>query len=283
MTKINGIELRSVDARTVSVTRAKKMLGISYIGAVAMSTKLEKSLKRGYATYGVYLAPADMSGHNTCPMSEHCKAFCLVNSGRVVMDILSGHNRINAARVKRTLLFYENRPLFLKIMRAEIRRAKRWADKRGLPTSGRLNCTSDLSPNLFADFTGSILDEFSDIQFYDYTKVYSRVKEQHRRNRPNYDLTFSHDGYNWDTCKQVLMDGGRVAVVFYGGMPKEFDGYDVISGDNYDMRFLDPKGVVVGLTYHKTANDYKVVNGKRVFIEPNTPFVVKASDPRCVF
>jgi hypothetical protein len=36
------------------------------------------------------------------------------------------------------------------------------------------------------------------------------------------------------------------------------------------MRFLDEKSVIIGLTYHKTANDYK--NGK--FEEPNNKFVV---------
>ena len=47
---------------------------------------------------------------------------------------------------------------------------------------------------------------------------------------------------------QVLGRGHNVAIVFAGDMPKAWNGYRVINGDEHDLRHLDPKGVVVGLT-----------------------------------
>jgi hypothetical protein len=38
-----------------------------------------------------------------------------------------------------------------------------------------------------------------------------------------------------------------MAVVFRGELPETFRGLPVIDGDKDDLRFLDPKGVVVGL------------------------------------
>jgi hypothetical protein len=87
--------------------------------------------------------------------------------------------------------------------------------------SVRLNGTSDLSPELFVDpDTGlNVLQLFPNVQFYDYTKVYKRIALMEKY--PNYDLTFSYDGYNDEECKKFLENGGKVAVVFFSDkMPK---------------------------------------------------------------
>ena len=47
--------------------------------------------------------------------------------------------------------------------------------------------------------------------------------------------------------KTILELGGNVAVVFRGSLPKTYLGYKVIDGDENDLRFKDPKGVIVGL------------------------------------
>ena len=47
---------------------------------------------------------------------------------------------------------------------------------------------------------------------------------------------------------KILEGGHNVAVVFAGNMPEAWNGYRVINGDEHDLRHLDPKGVVVGLT-----------------------------------
>lgn len=264
--------------------KAKKLLGISYLGNIAVSHKLQLSFQNGVATYGVYLAPADMSGHNVCPASEHCKANCLAASGHNKIDILAGQQVINNARIRRTLLFFQNRPLFVKILFAEIERAARWCTARGIPFSCRINCTSDLSLLSLVDADGkNIFERFPGVQFYDYTKVVGHLSQAQRYE--NYDLTFSYDGYNWDRCRQALNAGVRVAVVFRDELPATFNGVPVIDGNKYDYRYMDPAGVIVGLSYHTTANDFITdADGNRHFIEPDTPFVVRArEDARCTF
>jgi hypothetical protein len=65
----------------------------------------------------------------------------------------------------------------------------------------------------------------------------------------NYSLTFSRSETNESQCLDVLARGGNVAVVFRSKtLPTHWNGFPVINGDENDLRFLDPKGVVVGLT-----------------------------------
>jgi hypothetical protein len=63
----------------------------------------------------------------------------------------------------------------------------------------------------------------------------------------NYRLTFSRSETNETQCLEVLSRGGNVAVVFRNELPTHWKGFPVINGDENDLRFLDPKGVVVGL------------------------------------
>jgi hypothetical protein len=118
---------------------------------------------------------------------------------------------------------------------------------------------------------------FPDVTFYDYTKVSSRRELMKKYN--NYQITLSFDGYNKAKCMEWLRAGHNVAVVFKtvkkDELPKSLWGYDVIVGDNYDARFLDPKGVIVGLKYKLGSQDYEVVDGVRHFKGlPDTPFLV---------
>ena len=260
----------------VGYIKAKQELGISYLGSVAQSVKMRLSYENGTMTYCLYLAPWNMSGHNVCPKGQHCNEFCLNASGQNRVDEMARGvegSKINRSRIKKTRLFYEDRAKFMEILIHEITAKRARAKRLGYGFSVRLNGTSDLSPILFKDpISGkNLLELFPDVQFYDYTKVYNRIKlmEQY----PNYDLTFSFDGYNWDECEKFLQNGGKVAVVFYSDtekLPKRFKGYDVVDANGYDMRYLDPKQSIMGLHYHKTSHDYK--NGH--FVKPNTPFVI---------
>ena len=63
----------------------------------------------------------------------------------------------------------------------------------------------------------------------------------------NYHLTFSRSEHNDKLCEMVLEMGGNVAVVFRNQLPQTWKGYEVINGDENDLRFLDKQGVVVGL------------------------------------
>ena len=274
---VNNISYRDIPG-TISNTKAKELIGISYLGGVSTSHKLDLSEKSGTLTYGLYLAPWKLSGHQVCAGGRHCHEFCLNGSGQNKIDILArgDMSKINVSRIKKTRLFYQNRPLFMRILVNEIRKAQNRARSLNMPFSVRLNCTSDLSPELFIDpETGlNILQLFSDVQFYDYTKVPNRINLLGKY--PNYDLTFSYDGYNWKTAESFLNSGGRVAVVFMrqDKLPESFADYPVIDGNTYDMRYLDPGRCIVGLYYHSVGNNYKVVDGVRTYVGPKNDFVI---------
>ena len=159
-------------------THALRRLGISYLGNHSQSMKMRLSTKNGTITYCLYLAPWNLSGHNVCPMGHHCHKFCLNGSGHNKSDILARGEMslINRSRVKKTRLFYEDRPTFMRLMIHEIKRTMAYAERNNFEFSVRLNGTSDLSPELFIDpDTGkNILELFPNVQFYDYTKVPSR-------------------------------------------------------------------------------------------------------------
>jgi hypothetical protein len=227
-------------------TQAKKLTGLSYLGGVATSSKMAKGLNYNEMTYILYLAPADMSGYEVCPMrSKECTRLCLNESGHNRIDT---KNIINAARIKKTKLFFEQRDFFMAWLVDEIAAGARKAAKAGMRYSVRLNGTSDLSPEQFHTGGKNILQIFPDIQFYDYTKVDNRIKLIHKY--PNYDLTFSYSGTNLDKAILALENNIRVAVVFEQ-VPETFWGRQVIDGDAYDMRYLDEGNVIVGLKFKK--------------------------------
>jgi hypothetical protein len=140
----------------------------------------------------------------------------------------------------------------------------------------RLNGTSDISPEDFVYEGKNILEIFPNIQFYDYTKVYSRISLIEKY--PNYDLTYSYNGHNWGCCEQFLRRGGKVAVVFENQemLPMAFKGYPVWDANGYDMRYMDPQGYIMGLHFHKTGANYDS-NGN--YIRPNEDFVIRDENP----
>lgn len=261
-----------------TLKRARDISGVSYLGG-CKSSKLKKSLGKEVLTYGVYLAPADISGYNVCPNSEHCKTHCLNGSGynrlETVRHGVKGH--INVARLKKTRLFFQKRELFMRWMCYEIKRYQTKAERMGFDFAVRVNCTSDITPEMMRLEGFNILELFPNVQFYDYTKVPSRMKLMDKY--PNYDLTFSYNGYNWDDCERFLNEGKKVAVVFEDEIPKTFCGYKVVDANDDDVRYLNNGGEICGLRYHKVANDYQ--NGK--FKGLNTRFVVMKDDLRCKF
>jgi len=238
-----------------TISAAKKMTKLSYLGMVNSSVKHMKNYKYEELVYALYLAPAKLSGYNVCPKSNaECRTLCLNESGRNKMDVKQ--NRINNSRIIKTKLFYEHRQFFMDLLIAEIKYYKKVAEAKGYHFSVRLNNTSDISPEAFYTHIGNtrlnVLQVFPDVQFYDYTKVPNRITLLNKYT--NYDLTFSFDGYNWDTCKQMLTNNVRVAVVFKNEPPTKWKDIDVINGDLYDTRFLDDKNVIVGLKYKKVRN-----------------------------
>jgi len=238
-----------------SISQSKKDTGLSYLGMVNNSTKHEKAFKYDELVYTLYLAPAKSSGYEVCPMrTEFCTKLCLNESGRNKMD--TKKNTINNSRIKKTKMFFEDREFFVRWMIDEIKNSKKKSKLLGYSFSVRLNNTSDISPEMFwikqdDGTTKNILQLFPDVQFYDYTKVPSRINLT--KKYKNYDLTFSYSGHNLNECHTMLNNNIRVAVVF-NKVPTEFWNRKVIDGDLYDMRYKDKKNVIVGLKYKRVRN-----------------------------
>jgi hypothetical protein len=75
--------------------------------------KILKGLKQGYNTYILHLAPADLSGFNTCPKATAgCKAACLNTAGRGGMFKKGENtNAIQKARIRKTIEFFTARAI----------------------------------------------------------------------------------------------------------------------------------------------------------------------------
>jgi hypothetical protein len=216
--------------------------------------KVLKGLKQGFNTYILHLAPADLSGYQTCPKATAgCKAACLNTAGRGGM-FKKGEstNTIQQARIRKTKMFFENRSEFMAQLVKDIELGIKQSIKKDLIPVFRLNGTSDLSFEKYEVVRNGVLyrnifEAFSDVQFYDYTKVLGRKVKDIK----NYQLTFSAADGNDRDVESAMYNGMNVAVVFgikkNEPMPEYYNGVQVFNGDESDLRFLDPKNVVIGL------------------------------------
>ena len=136
--------------------------------------KIQKGTKLGYLSFILHLAPADLSGHNTCPKATAgCKAACLNTAGRGGMFKRGENtNMIQKARVRKTLYFYDARQDFMQDLKKDIEKGIKLAAKLGLTPVFRLNGTSDLSWEKYDMLPGmNVFECFPTVQFYDYTKL----------------------------------------------------------------------------------------------------------------
>tara|TARA_R100000742_G_C4260258_1_gene78073 strand:- start:361 stop:1077 length:717 start_codon:yes stop_codon:yes gene_type:complete len=208
------------------------------------NAKILKGEKLGYITKGIHLAPANLSGYETCRWrSKGCTMSCLNTAGRGQM------NTIQDSRIAKTKLFFEQRLDFLAKLSKEIASTIKSAKKKEMEAVFRPNLTSDLMwEDIKFEDGETILDKFPETQFYDYTKSFGRMAQFINGELPsNYHLTFSASESNQKLVEMVLQMGGNVAVVFRNQLPKTWKGIEVINGDENDLRFLDKKGVIVGL------------------------------------
>ncbi len=205
--------------------------------SVEQDAKTRKGSKKGYLTGVMYLAPADeaRTGYNLCPMAtEQCRAGCLYGAGMAGV-----FPSIKAARIAKTKAYIADPKAFVNQLRSDIKALVALAEKRNMIPAVRINGTSDI-PKLAM----RLAREFSDVQFYDYTKIPRAAA----RTLPNYHLTFSFSGDNLAESMESLEQGINVAVVFpTASFPVTWHGYPVVNGDESDLRFLDPVGVIVGL------------------------------------
>ena len=212
------------------------------------NAKIVKGEELGYVTKGIHFAPASLSGNEVCQWrSKGCTASCLNTAGRGRM------NSIQASRIAKTKLFFDKQMDFLFKLSKEISSSIKTATKKSMQSVFRLNLTSDIAwESVFfnEEKPQTIFDKFPSTQFYDYTKSFKRMAQYLGKNKEfpkNYHLTFSRSETNDKLCEMVLEMGGNVAVVFRNQLPQTWKGYEVINGDENDLRFLDKQGVVVGL------------------------------------
>lgn len=243
-------------------SRPMKLLGID------TNVKTVKGQSKGYMTAILYLAPANISGYEVCPMATAgCRAACLYSAGR------GAFSNVQKSRIAKTKWFFEDRTAFMAQLVKEIAAFIKYATKRGFIPTVRLNGTSDIVwERVAVPGFANVMDMFPSVQFYDYTKRHNR------KDLPaNYHLTFSLAEGNDDNAFWALRQGMNVAAVFRK-VPKVFHlprtrdrdcvetgaslqtmsngitrwvgnvaEIPVVDGDESDLRFLDPRGVIVGL------------------------------------
>jgi hypothetical protein len=208
--------------------------------SVGADAKTKKGVNSGYLTGILYLAPAMESGFEVCPSrSAGCTAACLFTAGH------GAYPKVKEARIRKTQFLMKSRADFLSVLKSDIAILVAEANNKGLKPCVRLNGTSDLG---WESMAKEIMEAFPDVQFYDYTKVLTRMLRYCDGKFPaNYHLTFSRSESNWDDCIKVLAKGGNVAAVFSKDLPGVHIGYTVVDGDVNDLRFNDPRNVIVGL------------------------------------
>ena len=190
------------------------------------NAKIQKGRGRGFIVYGLHLAP------NKAICSKHspgCMHACLTTAGN------GSYPQIQLARIRKTRLFHQDPIRFIDLLCEDVELACKQAKRKRLTPVFRLNLTSDIPWECYG-----LPQRFPELILYDYTK-------HHNRHPPeNYHLTFSRSelSSNHNNAKLWLRKGGNVAVVFKGGPPKTYWNYPVHSGDDDDLRFLDPFGVI---------------------------------------
>jgi hypothetical protein len=208
------------------------------------NAKLDKQIDgQDWETAGLVFAPADQSGHNVCGASTAgCRRACVTwFAGRTVTSVY------RQAAIRRTELFKTDPDRFFKILWNDIDLLKSRAIRNRRQPAMRWNISSD------EDFLEEI--SRSELRSWDYTKVFKRAVGDIP---DNYDLTFSRSEKTSDRqINKVLSIGRNVAVCFdvnyqpaqkkIGRLPAEWHGIPVIDGDVHDLRFADPKEVIVGL------------------------------------
>lgn len=235
---------------------------MAYSGKLVRSGNNAKTIKGDdeFETAIMYLAPYNLAGRNVCPMAEKagCIAGCLNTAGR------GAFSNVQLARINKTKRYLADRAKFMNDLAIDIGKFVRKCGREGRLPAVRLNGTSDIQFEVAhpCEFEGkryeSIFAAFPQVQFYDYTKIYKRV---YKTLPENYTLVLSYSeanpAYAAAITKAAIDTGSNVAIVYRDKALRDHYitsgygfGYDVITvidGDETDMRFLDPQGVIVGL------------------------------------
>lgn len=214
------------------------------------SPKLAKD--QTYTTYILYLASA-VYKPELCPNAGDCKSFCLITkAGRGAIG--GPDNTIQLAR-KRKSDWYLSDPIAFKAQLIhEIKLAIKSANSKGEKLAIRLNGGSDLD-------WSDVYSQFPDVQFWEYTKRPDLALKLSQLQ--NVHVTYSHNERTTNRILSTMLQNRiNIAMVFSTKkgqpLPAKSGSIDVIDGDISDLRFLDGRGVIVGLrlkSFRKVGKD----------------------------
>lgn len=246
MTTYNGYKTKAAALRDL---REAGFTFSTALGATESNPKLAKGEKLGVLSKPHNLSPASESGWNMCAQASlGCIAACLHTAGNPIY--LPAKIQ---ARLQRTRAFMTMRKAYIALMAFELQALETKAKRLNMAAAWRPNTTSDYPFHSVAlEVDGvkvkSLINAFPNIEAYDYTKITKKALQWAAGLLPsNYHITFSKSESNDSDVAKVLEAGGNVAVVFEKGLPDSYLGKAVVDGDVSDVRFLDSKGVVVGL------------------------------------
>ena len=220
---------------------------------VGSNAKTIKGDGSEYLTAITYLTPwktlFEGKVYNLCAMAgaASCYEGCLRTAGRGQMT------SVQTARLRKTQLWIKDRQAYLDLLRKDLTIFQRRCERNNIQACYRPNGTSDTPWENYG-----IIEEFPDIQWYDYTKI---MKRAYKKLPKNYHLTLSYSEGNPEYAKSVLQavkdTGKNMAVVFRDqlNIPDYFLGIKTFSMDNDDLRFLDPQGMC-GALYAKGKAKY---------------------------
>lgn len=218
------------------------------------NAKASKAVAMGYLNAIHYMAPHAIAGvGNLCPhATPGCKSLCLGqysgHAGMVKHD--DDINSVRKSRIDKARRFMRDRQAYLHDIVKSILAVERKASSLSLIPCIRLNGSTDIAwEGIPVTWQGvkypNLMEAFPHLQFIDYTKSMVRL---YRKLPPNYHLTFSRSETNDETVMQIMEDGVANAAIVFHKIPTHWQGIPVIDGDLHDLRHLDPKGVIVGLT-----------------------------------
>ena len=144
------------------------------------NAKTIKGEKKGYKTFILYMSPftQNSKGVNICPMaSKGCASACLFESG------FGGiYQSVKNGRTEKTEFYLSDRIAFLDKLVVEIGKLEKKVADTDFILAIRLNGTSDISFEKQKTSNGkTIFDTFPNVQFYDYTKNYTRFAKGYQR------------------------------------------------------------------------------------------------------
>ncbi len=244
---------------TITKGKNKKQSFEYYVPNKLLGQSSPKTEKNSLRTKIMYLSPftGNSFNINLCPMANSCAITCLNHAGR------GRFTNVQLARINKTNYYLADKIGFINQLHKEVKNFDKLAKRNGKVYAIRFNGTSDV--DFIADIKNickvDVLTEYSNIKFYDYTKVIGRIRKYQGQ---NYSLTFSRDEANHAHAMEALSLGHPVSAVFENGLfdnngkqiITNFLGYPVVDGDKADDIMVHHSGAyVLGLKFKGTKKD----------------------------